>query len=539
MESGSLEAAGAMVEDLTAIRADRDRYYYGVDALFGRHENVLQYMSTNAQSLLPVLLDGLLWHSRITIGGRRRVNYYVKHLIVDSQGRFAKALEWLTTLGDPQIVCHGVLVLVSELTWFGAAYGAFLWRKAFLMLQLAVFIISNAVLPYVVLPSSSDKPGDEDLVNRWAIFLGRTIIYIFGMSVPLYDHACKIIRSYRTRDTGKFLRCRFPKYLLTSWQSCVNLILTIVLLVMVNIEPVLWCGTHFKKDNFRIFHTDCAESDGTDEIYGLLAMIATFLYFTLLSDVLVCSMKVSAYYLVCMRMVVETGLSLATLACVTLCISAALSCLEHDSIWFNSVPSGFMTLLKMVLGMFFLDEYNRSFMNDGIIFFMVAAYMLVSVVFLINVLIAQFNSAYDAIYQDMVGYARLKRMKIIVETIPLVSKEKWNRFIDSLSFDTKLEFNDGDVGLSGGYATTEPANLHPTTEERIERIGGSTEITIPFPDVTDNDEDKDRFGRLENVIQRTLEKLLSSGQKAGKVMASSSGGSKGGSTHEASQVEEE
>merc|ERR1719199_2400749 len=136
--------------------------------------------------------------------------------------------------------------------------------------------------------------------------------------------------------------------------------------------------------------------------------------------------------------------------------------------------------------------------------------MFLALIFLINALIAQFNSAYDAIYQDMVGYARLKRIKIIVETMPLVTKEKWQSFLATLSFDTKLEFNDGDVGLSGGYATTEPANLHPTTEERIERFGGSTEVTIPFPDTEDNDEDNDRFGRLEKVIMRTLDKLASS-----------------------------
>merc|ERR1719389_711300 len=169
----------------------------------------------------------------------------------------------------------------------------------------------------------------------------------------------------------------------------------------------------------------------------------------------------------------------------------------------------------MTLAMFDLNEY-AIFAEEGVVFAMLCVFMFLASIFLINALIAQFNSAYDAIYQDMVGYARLKRIKIVVETMPLVSKEKWARFIESLSFDTKLEFNDGDVGLSGGYATTEAANLHPTTEERIERFGGSTDVTIPFPDTEDNDEDNDRFGRLEKVIMRTLEKLSeSSGWKKG------------------------
>merc|ERR1719199_2164221 len=151
--------------------------------------------------------------------------------------------------------------------------------------------------------------------------------------------------------------------------------------------------------------------------------------------------------------------------------------------------------------------------------------MFLALIFLINALIAQFNSAYDAIYQDMVGYARLKRIKVIVESVPLGTKQKWQSFLDSLSFDTKLEFNDGDVGLSGGYATTEAANLHPTTDERIPRFGGSTEVTIPFPDTEDNDEDNDRFGRLEKVIMRTLEKLAEDSHGKRGAKGDSAGGS--------------
>jgi hypothetical protein len=76
---------------------------------------------------------------------------------------------------------------------------------------------------------------------------------------------------------------------------------------------------------------------------------------------------------------------------------------------------------------------------------MVSIFLLfANVIFRVNMLIAQFNCAYDAIYQDMVGYARLKRIKIIVETVPLVTKQNWHSFISDLNFGQKLEFNDGD-----------------------------------------------------------------------------------------------
>ena len=40
---------------------------------------------------------------------------------------------------------------------------------------------------------------------------------------------------------------------------------------------------------------------------------------------------------------------------------------------------------------------------------------IISVAFFFNVLIAQFNCAYSVIYQDMLGYARLKQISIIVD----------------------------------------------------------------------------------------------------------------------------
>jgi len=41
IESSSLEAADAMLRDLLVIRADREKYYYGVDDLFGRHPDII------------------------------------------------------------------------------------------------------------------------------------------------------------------------------------------------------------------------------------------------------------------------------------------------------------------------------------------------------------------------------------------------------------------------------------------------------------------------------------------------------------------
>merc|ERR1719150_2612124 len=42
IETGGLEAAKEIITDLLIIRADRDRYYYGMDSMFERHEDLLK-----------------------------------------------------------------------------------------------------------------------------------------------------------------------------------------------------------------------------------------------------------------------------------------------------------------------------------------------------------------------------------------------------------------------------------------------------------------------------------------------------------------
>merc|ERR1719203_1267321 len=68
IETGSLEAAKAIIVDLLTIRADRDHYYYGMDTMFERHADIVKRINADAPALLPTLLDGLVWRTRTTEG---------------------------------------------------------------------------------------------------------------------------------------------------------------------------------------------------------------------------------------------------------------------------------------------------------------------------------------------------------------------------------------------------------------------------------------------------------------------------------------
>jgi len=65
--TGSLGAAKAIIQDLLTIRADRDRYYYGVVIMFERHPNIVKRLRWDAPVLMPALLNRIIWRS----GSRR------------------------------------------------------------------------------------------------------------------------------------------------------------------------------------------------------------------------------------------------------------------------------------------------------------------------------------------------------------------------------------------------------------------------------------------------------------------------------------
>ena len=95
ISSGALEASRALLNDLLTIRADREKYYYAAEDLFKRHPDIVKVLLDDAPALVPQLLDGLIWRSRVTIAGYRRVNYYMKNLLLAPDGKFQKTLEWI------------------------------------------------------------------------------------------------------------------------------------------------------------------------------------------------------------------------------------------------------------------------------------------------------------------------------------------------------------------------------------------------------------------------------------------------------------
>merc|ERR1711939_817355 len=202
----------------------------------------------------------------------------------------------------------------------------------------------------------------------------------------------------------------------------------------------------------------------------------------------------------------EVALFLMALAVAILTFSCSLSVLKQDSEDFAGIGPGSYSLLRIVMGAFDAKRYE-ALEDEPVLLAMIFAFCIVTVIFFLNMLIAQLSCAYSSVYEDMVGYARLERAETIVEIMPSVPNKRWYSFIESLRLSKRLEFNQGDIGVAGGIQMREAANINPTTVDMIRRFGGSTSPEIQWPEDDADGEGEDKFERMEKLIQRTLQRV--------------------------------
>merc|ERR1740138_1541183 len=328
------------------------------------------------------------------------------------------------------------------------------------------------------------------------------------MTQLLYTHVTKCIRQIRKKEIlWVYGFVPIPAYL-KSWQDSAGFALMVALVMMVILEPIIWCLEH---NDGKQFYEDCNEADKVQMPYSIFSMLAMLLYFALLIDLAVLSTKVSAYVLVCIRMLSEVSLFLLALAAVLLAFASGISVIKHDQEDFAGIHKGLLSLLEMTMRMYDGTHFEL-YESDPLVLVCVFVFLVAIIVFLMNMLVAQLTCAYEAVYSDMIGYARLERIEIIVGCIPVVSQKRWLAFLDALKLETKIEFNAGDIGVNGGMQILEAANLNPTTTDLIKRFGGSTSVEMQWPVEQEGQGDEaDRFERLENLIQKTLKRITKGG----------------------------
>merc|ERR1711966_506633 len=126
-------------------------------------------------------------------------------------------------------------------------------------------------------------------------------------------------------------------------------------LIMLCLEPIVWCWNH---QNGKMFFERCSEMEDMRFPYTVFSMCAMFLYYVLLIDLTVISTRISAFSLVCVRMLSEVALFIGALAVAILTWSCAVSVLKQENADFAGIHRGAYALVRIVMGMYDSPKYG-------------------------------------------------------------------------------------------------------------------------------------------------------------------------------------
>merc|ERR1719491_987852 len=101
----------------------------------------------------------------------------------------------------------------------------------------------------------------------------------------------------------------------------------------------------------ELFSQRCEAGASILDAYSVVSALAMLCYYLLLIDLAVFSTRVSAFVLVCGRLLSEVALFLCGLLFFALTFASAVSTLEQDDPDFAGIPLSGLVLIKISFGM--------------------------------------------------------------------------------------------------------------------------------------------------------------------------------------------
>lgn len=502
LRSGAHTAAKTMLEDMLTIRADRDRYYYGVDDIFRLQPDVVQDILLEAPLLATTLMDGLIWRSHKTKDGMRPVIYYLEHLVTDPDETktFSRALISFVKYDNPKTIMHPILVFVLDILWTHLAKRSFFLDRVLTMISFVVFLLATCFLNQ---PSLLENPTAET-----CLAVARILVYSLGFVRLLYWHSSEFFRAYRHQDTEKVFAPKLPRYLMRG-PELFSFALMLNMIAMMTVEPLFHCLVAQE----TISYTCEAWTDGMSLAYQMFTILGIILYAIIVADIANISIQLCEFKVLCSHAFMQVVLCLGVVTCVLLVFAFAISSMTREAALltgkeFSDMGTTMTTLVQLAVGMMDTGKIHGISSESPYLLVVIVAYMLVVYSFFFNLLVSQLCGVYTALAEDIQGYAMLARGEVILDTLKAIPMKRWNHFIKSLQLDQRVDFEEGDIGLAGGIKTWEPALAHPITQDQIIRFGGDTDPSLPWPDHHSANNDTSMEKVVQKMIQKSLQKYL-------------------------------
>jgi len=471
LSDGKYDIARYMLDDILKIRADREAYYYGKDILFRVHPDLIGMLCRVAPQMLTNVFDGLMWYSRNIVDGRRRVNYYVRHVYGDPheescRDSFATPLADLTRLHRSDVFTHPFVLFLLDLKWMQFGRNLYFGMQVLNVVSLILFVIGYLIL-------------DDDDVS----FVFRCLsVACFTFSLAHFQ-----LRRIFTEVKNKQLV-----------HICFGLSLPVFFMKVTNTGRLL-------ANLFAVaaFITDKKFFDQTSvlKVSSWFQSLAICLLFPLLVETGQLNVRfikfqhkvgmVSKQFAIYLLSVVFMLVGFAT----SLLLSQGKDGSKSDK--FDSFWNSFISLFASLVGIY---EFNLQDFSGQMLFFWIV-FCLASV-FLMTRVLSSIMSTIAIEEESLVdGYAFLERAKLVIELESSCSLVSRQRFWDKMQMDAPVEFDAGDLGPSGGLQVQEHVGRDASeraADDRITRYPGQCDPGKEWPRIV-NTTEKTSDQRLEKI----------------------------------------
>ncbi|CAK8996090.1 Retrovirus-related Pol polyprotein from transposon TNT 1-94, partial [Durusdinium trenchii] len=371
LRSGAHSVAKTLViQDVLTIRADRDRYYYGVNDLFRLQPDVVENILREAPHLAEILLDGLIWRSHKTQDGWRPVIYYLEHMLqdMDENKMISRALKSLVRFNHPKTIMHPILTFTLDLLWDKLAMRFFVSDRILTLINFLIFLLSGCYLNQLEM--------EDARASAVILACARALVYFLGFGKLLYSHTLHIYKSLRDGTFKKVCGVDVPQYL-TQGPEFLSFLLMLDMICMIVFEPMIRCLGSEEVIAFKC-------TDLTGDIlfaYEVFVIVGIFIYTILVLEVGSISIKLSEYRVLCLHAIEQVVLCVGAVFIAVCTFSFAMAAATHEvgqlsaHEWSN-MGSTMGTLVQMCAGVMDLQVLHSLGDESPFLLILVVVFML-------------------------------------------------------------------------------------------------------------------------------------------------------------------
>jgi len=545
---GKQDMARYILNDLLTIRADRERYYFGSPLLFDTHPGLIKNLAVLAPHLLNELFDGLMWRSRLTENGYRRVNYYIQDIYGDpTKERFFDPyhtpLAELGRLHYSELYEHPVPQFIVSLKWEKFARSMFVRSQTLFFFLLLLFVAGYSILSY------------DNYDYYLACEIVRIVLFTINLIILLGRQAPRLVQEIKRKQVIKVGGIVHVPVSLLKASNAGRLFVNVLLFVLFIADDVIL--DIFDKETGKEWRSFTASFS------SVILWILIFDWFSI--DIYFSKFKVQlgilctdifnpltfAFYLLVgfgCSMFISAKLVTAEQMTETLVDDKGNKFTNHLHQDFDTPGNSLVYLLSIMFGNFAVD-YN-IFNIEMEFLFMV--FLFLANLLTVNLLSAITTSSVYLLFDQIEGLTFLERGKDIVELESMCSMDKREYIWFGSGFDQNIEFDEGDLGINQGIQVLESATRKMKSGQdydRILRFPGEASEKLPWPvNKSDGNTVQEKSAQLEQALSRISKTIrdmcrvndLKNNKKgkSGKSMDSSASGMEGSSNQEQSATNE-